>query len=141
MDFPDVNVLIYAFRPNSDRHEESRRWLETTLRNGAPFAVSTLVLSSVVRIVTNRRAVAEVSTLDDALGFCSDILQQPNVRLIEPGERHWPIFERLCRTTNLVGPVISDIFIAALAMEHDCTVITYDRDFLRFPGLRWRTPE
>jgi PIN domain len=33
-----------------------------------------------------------------------------------------------------------DAYLAALAIEHGCEVITADRDFRGFPGLRWRHP-
>jgi predicted nucleic acid-binding protein len=32
------------------------------------------------------------------------------------------------------------VWYAALAIEHGCTFITFDRDYARFPGLRWREP-
>ena len=51
----DVNILIYAFRTDSDRHAEFRRWLVGVLDAPKAFGVSELVLSSFVRIVTNPR--------------------------------------------------------------------------------------
>ena len=51
------------------------------------------------------------------------------------------MFERLCVETNTRGPRASDAWFAALAIEHGCTWITYDRDYARFPGLDWQLPE
>lgn len=80
------------------------------------------------------------TSLDVAFGFCDDLLSQPHCRVVEPGEDHWRIFERLCRDTETRGPRVTDAWLAALAIEHGCEWITLDRDFARFPGLKWRTP-
>jgi predicted nucleic acid-binding protein len=57
-----------------------------------------------------------------------------------PGERHWDIFQRLCREANAKGNLIPDAYLAALAIESGAEWITTDRDYARFPGLRWRHP-
>ena len=38
------------------------------------------------------------------------------------------------------GALVSDAYVAALAVEHGCELITTDSDFARFPNLRWRHP-
>ena len=141
MTLADVNVLIYAFRSDAPQHHSARTWLHSLIASGAAFGVSPLALSAVVRIVTGPRAYKTPNTLAEAFAYCNNLLSQPNCRLLEPGDRHWSIFERLCIETGIRGKKISDLWYAALAIEHDCEFITYDRDFARFPGLRWRTPE
>jgi len=64
----------------------------------------------------------------------------PDARLLQPGPRYWEIFEQLCIATGARGNLITDAAIAALAIEHDCELITTDRDFRRFPGVRSRHP-
>jgi hypothetical protein len=59
---------------------------------------------------------------------------------VRPGDRHWEIFKRLCLETGTRGPRVTDAWFAALAIEHACTWITYDRDYARFPDLDWREP-
>jgi uncharacterized protein len=107
----------------------------------ARFGLSPLVLSSVVRITTDGRIFKPPSAVDEALRFCDSLLGQPHCEIVHPGERHWDIFCRLCIETGTRGPDISDAWFAALAIEWGCEWITMDRDFARFPGLRWRTPE
>jgi toxin-antitoxin system PIN domain toxin len=97
-------------------------------------------LSAVVRVTTNGRTFLEPSTLEDAFGFCDDLLTQPHCEIVEPGPRHWSIFNRLCVETGTRGPRVTDAWFAALAIEHGCTWVTYDRDYARFPGLEWREP-
>lgn len=38
------------------------------------------------------------------------------------------------------GNLASDAHLAALALEHHATVVSYDNDFSRFKGVRWRSP-
>ncbi len=140
MELPDVNVLSYAFRKESPHHAVSRGWLARTLIANGPFAISRLALSAVVRIITHPRTFPQPSSLEDAFGFCQDLMDQPNCVLVEPGPRHWAIFQRLCAAANVVGPDVTDAWFAALAIEHGCEWITFDRDFARFAGLRWKTP-
>jgi uncharacterized protein len=133
---PDVNPLVYALRQDDPKHEVSRAWLESIIRGDAPFALSKLTLSAVVRITTNRRSYPLASSLDEAFGFCDDLMNQPHCRLIEPGERHWQIFRRLCTETDTRGSDTTDAWYAALAIEWGCEWVTFDRDFLKFPSLK-----
>jgi len=140
MVLPDVNVLIYAFRSESPHYPICRAWLAQTIAAESPFGLSTLALSALVRITTNTRTFPGASSLEDAFGYCQDLMDQPNAQLVEPGSRHWGIFQRLCTEGNITGPDVTDAWFAALAIEHGCEWITFDRDFARFNGLRWRAP-
>ena len=141
MILPDVNVLIYAFRPDTPLHGISKSWLDGVVRGVARFGISPLTLSAVVRVTTNQRVFAQPSSLQEALGFCDDLLGQPHCEIVSPGERHWTIFRELCVKTGTRGPRVSDAWFAALAIEHGCTWITFDRDYTRFDGLEWREPQ
>ena len=59
---------------------------------------------------------------------------------LSPGPRHWDIFERLCRAADATGNLVPDAYLAALAVEHGAELISADRDFARFAGVRWRHP-
>jgi toxin-antitoxin system PIN domain toxin len=140
MILPDVNVLIYAFRPEVPQHAVCRRWLQRVVDGDARFGISRLSLGAVVRVTTNRRTWLTPSSLEDAFKFCDFLLDSPHCQLVEPGERHWDIFKRLCTETNTRGPSVTDAWYAALAIESGCEWITLDRDYARFPGLRWQLP-
>jgi toxin-antitoxin system PIN domain toxin len=138
---PDVNVLIFAFREDMPQHAVCRPWLTDVVSSDARFGLSLLVLSAVVRITTNPRIYKIPSALDEAFGFCEDMLAQPHCQIVDPGERHWEIFKRLCLETETRGARVTDAWFAALAIEWGCEWITLDRDYARFPGLKWRVPE
>jgi toxin-antitoxin system PIN domain toxin len=140
MVLPDVNVLVYAFRVESPHHAACKRWLDDVVLSDARFGISPLSLLAVVRITTNSRAFAAPTLPEKALAYCDNLLGQPHCTIVEPGERHWSIFRDLCLQTGIRGPRVSDVWYAALAIEHGCTFVTFDRDYARFPGLKWQQP-
>jgi uncharacterized protein len=136
----DVNVLLNAHRVEQPDHELARELLQRTVADARPFAVSELILSSFVRIATNHRALDPPTPLVEALDFCESLRSRPNTRLLAPGPRHWSLFVDLCRRFDAVGNLATDAYLAALAIEHGCEWISFDRDFARFPELNWRSP-
>jgi hypothetical protein len=140
MILPDVNVLIYAFRQDVPQHSICRPWLNSLIEGETRFGVSPLALSALVRITTNLRAYRQPSTIEEAFAFCDNLLGQPHCQVVEPGERHWDIFKRLCVDTDTRGPRVTGAWYAALSLEWGCEWITLDRDYARFPGLKWRAP-
>jgi len=141
MILPDVNVLINAFRPEMAEHRRCRDWLQSVVDAPARFGISPLSLAAVVRVTTNRGSWRNASSLDDAFKFCHYLQTQPHCQIVEPGGQHWHIFQTLCIETDTRGPTVTDAWYAALAIEWACEWITLDRDYARFPGLRWRLPQ
>ena len=136
----DVNVLIYAHREDAERHAEYRAWLEEVLTGTEPCAVSDLVLSGCLRVLTHPKVFVPPTPLADALTFVHQVREHPNVSVLAPGRRHWAIFTDLCAKAGARGNLVSDAYHAALALESGCEWITTDRDYARFAGLRWRHP-
>jgi uncharacterized protein len=135
----DVNVLLHAHKEGSPAHRALRPWLIAALDDEVPFGVSDLVLAA-VRIATNRRVFDPPSTLAEALAFTGALRDSDNAVQVQPGRRHWDLFADLCRRTGATGNLVPDVYLAALAIEHDCVWVSTDRGFARFPGLRWRNP-
>ncbi len=136
----DVNVLVYAFRADAHRHPEYRTWLLGRLESDESFGVSDLVLSGFLRVVTHPRVFNQPSGFADAVGFAEVVRSRPNAVPLSPGARHWEVFRRLCERSSAKGNLVSDAYLAALAIEAGCEWITTDRDYSRFEGLRWRHP-
>ena len=132
---PDVNVLVYAIREDAPRHDACRQWLEAAASSEQPFAISELVLSGFVRIVTNRKVFREPVPLPWALRFCRELLARDSCVVLRPGPRHFGLFMRLCEQGDVTGGAVSDAYHAAIAMEHGCSWVTCDRDFRRYDGL------
>ena len=140
MILPDVNVLVYAYREDMTEHDRYRDWLVRVVNTGRPYGISELVLSAFVRIVTNPRVFRNPSTPPEALSFAWRLLSPPACVPVRPGAAHWSIFDRLCRRHDVTGNLVADAYLAAIAIEADCELMTVDRDFARFAGLRWRHP-
>jgi hypothetical protein len=137
---PDVNVLVYAFREELPEHDACRLWLEGVVRADAAFAVFDVVLSGFVRVVTHPRVFKTPTPLDAALDFTDVLRTRPNAVVVQPGPRHWSVFERLCRESRARGNLIADAYLAALAIESGCEWVTTDRDYARFDGLKLLNP-
>ena len=104
------------------------------------YGMAPHVLSGMIRIVTYPRVFAQPSTLEETLAFCNALVAPPHSVVIRPGVRHREVFTRLCEKADARGNLVSDAWLAALAIEAGCEWITLDRDFARFPGLVWKTP-
>lgn len=136
----DVNVLVYAHRPESADHSRVRDWLEAELGSGRAFGVASHVLSGFIRVVTHSRVFTQPTPLATALAFADTVRERPNRVELVPGGSHWSIFTDLCRAAGAKGNDVPDAFLAALAIETGSELITTDRGFGRFAGLRWRHP-
>jgi hypothetical protein len=136
----DVNVLVYAHRPESPDHERYRAWLEQARRDDEPLALSSLVLSGFLRVVTHHRVFREPTPLATAVDFVQALRSSPNAVSVSPGERHREIFVGLCREVGARGNDVPDAYHAAVAVENGATWYSADRSFARFRTLRWAHP-
>jgi len=138
MRLPDVNVLIYAHRQDAPEHHRYASWLRGLADAPEPFAVAEIVLVGFLRIVTNPKIFRPATPMQTALAFCRALVEWPRAVFVTPSRAHWDLFVKLCN--QIEGPLVTDAYLAALAIEHGCELITTDSDFARFRGLRWRHP-
>ncbi len=131
---------MYAFHEGAPDHPRYREWLQAAVSADEPVGLAELVLGGFVRVATHPRIFAPPAPVDRALAFADALRDQPNAVVLAPGARHWAIFRRLCLAVQARGNLVADAYLAALAIESGSEWITTDRDFSRFPGLRWRHP-
>ena len=136
----DINVLVYAHREDAPSHKIYRAWLEDLANGDHAFAVSDTVFSGFLRVVTHPKVFNPPSPLEKAHRFVEELRARPNFVSVAPGPRHWGIFTKLCRAAQARGNLVPDAFLAALAIETGNEWVTTDRDYARFPGLKWRHP-
>lgn len=141
MKIPDVNVLVAAFRLEHAAHDAARAWLSATLRSGETLGLSSYAATGVVRLLTNRRLWPVADDTATALEHLDVLRRNDSVIDLAPGPHHWEIFARLCREADARANLVSDAAHAAIAIEQRATFVTFDRDFARFPGLRWELPQ
>jgi len=136
----DANILLYAYNRAVEHHERAKRWLEAALAGSMPVAFCWPTILAFMRIATNPRAVSRPLSIADARSIVDSWLAVPSAALVLPTERHWEILGRMLEGGQASGPLVSDAHLAALAIEHGATLITNDRDFARFAGLRVEYP-
>lgn len=136
----DANLLLYAYQPRAAQHDAARRWLEEALRGNELVRFAWLTIWAFVRISTHPRVFERPLSVGEAEAAVDAWLAQPCAGILDPGERHWETLCQLMRSGQTTGPLVMDAVLAALAVEHGATLCTTDRDFARFPGLRWANP-
>ena len=136
----DANILIYAYDELSSFHTRARAWLETTFSGKELVGIPHLVIAAFLRITTTPKLPGQRFTIEEASQIVDHWLEQPNVRLLSPGEDHWALLRKIFLEGQAYGALVSDAQVAALTLEFGGILHTTDRDFARFPGLRWINP-
>jgi len=136
---PDANVLIHALREASVEHAACHRWLVNAAATGDDIGLCELVEVAFLRITTLPKL--QIAPMAEALGFWQDDLwTYPHTRRLAAGIRHASLLKEMIVTLQLCGNDINDAWLAVLAIEHRATLVSTDRGFARFPGLRWLNP-
>jgi len=136
----DANLLLYASDTSSAHHQASRSWLEDTLSGEEAVGIPWAMVLAFLRVGTNPQIRKNAFSLQEAIAIVAGWLERPNVTLLNPGERHWEILRAMMTKGQARGPLVTDAHLAALAIEHGAALATTDRDFARFPGLKFFNP-
>ncbi len=135
----DVNILLYAYGTASPQHTKARACVEELFSGSEPVGLPWQTIAGFLRISTNPR-LAGARPVTEAANEVEAWLKRPSVRVLVPGDDHWPVLRRMVIEGQASGPLVSDAEIAALTIEYGGVLYTADRDFARFPGLRWKNP-
>jgi len=140
MIIPGVNLLVYAYNSDAPHHQRAKGWWEECVRGSQPVAIPWVVALGFLRVITSRVALERPMAVATALAHLRTWMEQPSVRILQPGPRHIAILQGFCEVGVLAGTLITDAHIAALAIEYQAVVHSNDSDFSRFAGLRWINP-
>ena len=99
-----------------------------------------LSIIAFLRITTHRRIFERPFSMAQARDFVAAWLKRPQVHAVEAGADFFAILSTLLAAAQIKGALVSDAALAALAIEHGATLCSTDRDFARFPGLKWANP-
>jgi toxin-antitoxin system PIN domain toxin len=130
----DVNPLVYAFRPDTQFHQLARAALDHSRRAGELIVLPD-VAAAFVRIVTDPRITENPDELADALAFV-DAVTNDGRFLREAHPSRWTIFHEFVDGSDVRAGLIPDALLAATCQDFGAAILTADRDFLTFSGLR-----
>lgn len=136
----DLNVLIYAVNSSSRHHRAARRWLESAIASHEPTGLAWTVLLGFLRLTTRTGILPNPLSVEEASDVISDWLAQPGVRVVNETDEHWLHLRRLLASSGTGGNLTTDAHLAALAISHGATLVSFDHDFARFSGVDWRNP-
>jgi toxin-antitoxin system PIN domain toxin len=136
----DANLLLYASSRRDPQHEVAREWLERALNGSTRVGLPWQSLTAFLRVSTNPRVFEAPLTPERACDQVAEWLAAPSVWVPSPTERHAEVLSDLVRRYRVVGPLVSDAVLAALAVEHGVSIASTDSDFARFREIRWENP-
>ena len=136
----DVNVVLALHIRKHPHHAVATEWFARLGSAGETFGVPLPVWHSFVRLATNHRVNKPPETLAEVFGFVDRMTRQGGYRRIEAGPRHLQVFREVCLAALARENLVPDAVLAAIAIENGATVASFDRDFARFPNLRWIVP-
>jgi toxin-antitoxin system PIN domain toxin len=137
---PDINLLVHAYNLESPVHESARRWWEGALNATRPVGLAWISILGFIRITTHRQVLSNPLPVVEACARARAWLDQPQVGILHPGDRHGEILFGLFESLGTAGNLTTDAHLAALAIEHQAELHSTDADFGRFPGVRWINP-
>ena len=136
----DANLIIWAHHRQFPQHEQAKRWWADLLNSTPQVGLAWPSILAFLRISTHVRALSRPLSIDVAWSEVKRWLERPNVWIPIPTEKHPAILEELLKSGRATGNDVPDADLAALAIEWGLELLSADRDFGRYPRLRWRDP-
>lgn len=132
----DANVLLYATNKQSKQHTTARTWLDDALSGTEPVGFTWIAMLAFLRLSTRAGVLPAPLSPSTAFDVVEAWLSQPVAMDLHPTGRHFAVLRGLVEQTGVAGNLTTDAHLAALAIEHGAQLVSFDRDFQRFPGLR-----
>ena len=137
----DANVLLYAVNEDAPLHGAAISWLDRALAGREPLAFAWIVILAFLRLSTRPDLFPQPLTSDQAARVVEHWLGRQAALTIDPTERHLSLLRGLLAGVGTAANLVNDAHLAALALEHGAEIVSFDRDFQRFEGVRWSSPK
>jgi uncharacterized protein len=137
----DTNLLVLAHRRDSPHHEAAHEVVRDLVEGRNAWALPWPCVHEFFAIATHPRIYAPPSTAAQALRQIDAWLGSPSLFLLAEGPDYVEELKRSIVGGHIVGPRVHDARIAALCLQHGVReLLTFDRDFSRFPAVKTRNP-
>lgn len=136
----DANILIYAYNPKSSESAKCTSWLTDKLNNFPAVGIPWVTINAFIRITTNHRAFINPLSIKEATDIITEILSLPSVINPKENQDFWGIYSNQLTVNKVTGPLVSDAYLAALSILHGATLVSTDKDFLRFRDVKLENP-
>ncbi len=137
----DTNVLVAAHRRDAVGHDEAARSVRTLAEGAGAWAIPAPCLHEFLAVVTHPRIFDPPSRMSEALAQLEAWLASPSLEVLAESERHWSTLGTMLRQSKVTGARVHDARVAAICSDHGVTrLLSADRDFSKFPGIRAENP-
>lgn len=140
MQVVDANLLLYAVNEDAPHHGAAKTWLDGALGGRETVGFDWVVLLAFLRLSTRSGLFSRPLSLAEAVGVVESWLTQPAAVVLQPTPRHLDVLHGLLSEVGTAANLVNDAHLAALALEHGAVVVSFDTDFSRLEGVRWRRP-
>jgi uncharacterized protein len=133
----DTNILLYADREETPQHRAALRAIRRLAEGHEAWAIPIQCVGEFLRVVSHDRVFQPPTLIGEALASIESLLASPSARVLVPGGRYLRILREVIERADVRGNLVFDAQIAAVCLEHGATtLLTEDRDFTRFQGLK-----
>lgn len=129
----DVNIIVAVLRADSELHSKARTWFL-----GATGSIVALpeTLAAAVRVLTNDRIWAQVPTVGEATAAVNDLVAGAQISIAGSSPGAWSTFTEFVSSRKVSHRDVPDALLAAQAVAVGAELITFDRGFRDYPGLK-----
>ena len=137
----DTNILVHAHRRDASLHDQAMAAVKTLAEARAPWAICYHSLGEFYAVATRRGLWGTPSTPAEAVSQIQAWRESPSLRILHDSDAYLDALHALALASVAAGSMIHDARIAACCIVSGIDELwTIDRDFSRFPQLRFRNP-
>lgn len=140
MKIVDLNVLLYVVNKSAPHHQALLNWWQSAVNSDESVGLPWVVLLGFLRIATNPKIFPHPLDSATATSKIQTWLSLANTYLVKEKNEHWEILRTMLVEAGTAGNLTTDAHLATLAISHGAVLVSCDRDFARFRGLRWENP-
>jgi len=137
----DTNLLVYAYREDSEFHKAATENLRPVIEGSVPWALPWPCVHEFIGVVTSGKVYKPASPLPGVLAFLDSLFASPQLHLLAESPGYFEKLRDIAQAAKISGPRIHERGIAALGLHHGVSELwSADRDFSAFPQIKVRNP-